>query len=600
MEKLFNENLIVKKLITFTINASLLSGIYLASIHFLDKSSIYENIIASIIAIIVFSVVVEALKDNIESFIDKILYKDNYSKIQILNDFSKKVNNTLDIEQLSDQILETILSTMKIDSVSLLLKENNNYITFQTKGKVSNISDLRLNEESDILKYLKNSDVVTQYQIYKLAYLENDCYKGIGIIVPIRLRENIIGMFILPQRHKGYDKSDIDFLLAIANSSAIAIENAKLYTQIKLESITDSLTKLYNRRYFKDVFENLIENKILDNFSVALIDVDHFKLFNDLYGHYEGDKALKKLGDVLKNFTRPQDIVARYGGEEFAIILPNLSEKDALELLENLRKCIQNEFNSLNDMSKFLTVSIGIANFPRSGITKEDILKKADKALYSAKKRGKNQCVVYEEYENEFRTEDIEGKIENAYFSAVHALAATIDAKDRYTYGHSENVSKYAVKLAKAAGFSKEQIEIVKHAGLLHDVGKIGIPEHILTKPSRLSEEEMEIMKKHVDMSVTIIKHIPNLVKVLPSIICHHERYDGLGYPRKIKGESIPIEGRCLAIADAFDAMTTDRPYRKAMSIEDALREIQKNKSTQFDPYLADIFISLFDKETVI
>jgi len=157
-------------------------------------------------------------------------------------------------------------------------------------------------------------------------------------------------------------------------------------------------------------------------------------------------------------------------------------------------------------------------------------------------------------------------------------------------------VSKYAVELAIAADFDAEQINIVKDSGLLHDIGKIGVPESILTKPTSLTAEEFEIIKKHVDISITIIKHIPSLIKMLPAIMNHHEHYDGTGYPRGIKGENIPIEGRCLCIVDAFDAMTTDRPYRKALSTKQAIVELKKFSGIQFDPKLTEIFVKLVEE----
>jgi putative nucleotidyltransferase with HDIG domain len=190
----------------------------------------------------------------------------------------------------------------------------------------------------------------------------------------------------------------------------------------------------------------------------------------------------------------------------------------------------------------------------------------------------------------------MQGSIRSEYFSAIYALAATIDAKDHYTYGHSENVSGYAVALAEAAGFDAEKTDIVKNAGLLHDIGKVGIPESILTKPDKLTEEEYDIMKRHVDISISIIKHVPGLIKVIPAIMGHHERYDGKGYPRGIVGENIPIEPRCLCIVDAFDAMTTDRPYRKALSVDQAVYELRLYSGTQFDPQLVEFFVKLFEE----
>jgi putative nucleotidyltransferase with HDIG domain len=172
-------------------------------------------------------------------------------------------------------------------------------------------------------------------------------------------------------------------------------------------------------------------------------------------------------------------------------------------------------------------------------------------------------------------------------------LTATIDAKDHITFGHSQRVAKYATAIAEAAGSKSSEIEIIRLAALLHDIGKIGVPENVLTKTSRLTTEEYETMKKHVDLSITIIKYLPSFSKVIPSVIGHHERWDGKGYPRKIAGEAIPFGARCIALADAFDAITSDRQYKINMDTDYAINEIKRNSGTQFDPELTEIFVEL-------
>ena len=177
--------------------------------------------------------------------------------------------------------------------------------------------------------------------------------------------------------------------------------------------------------------------------------------------------------------------------------------------------------------------------------------------------------------------------------ATIYALTAAIDAKDHYTFGHSQRVAQYATAIAKEAGATKEDIEMIRQASLLHDIGKIGIPENILTKFTSLNEEEYEIMKMHVDMSITIIKYLPSFNHVIPAVVGHHERWDGSGYPRRIKGENIPFSARCIAVADAFDAITSNRHYKTHLSIDFALDEIESNAGKQFDPILAKIFVKL-------
>ncbi len=181
----------------------------------------------------------------------------------------------------------------------------------------------------------------------------------------------------------------------------------------------------------------------------------------------------------------------------------------------------------------------------------------------------------------------------------IYALTAAIDAKDHYTFNHSQNVSEYAAALAAAIPLDSEHVEIVRQAGLLHDIGKIGIPESILSKTSRLTDDEMEIMRSHPEGAIAMIRHLPSMNYVIPSVIGHHERWDGHGYPRQLAGEMIPVGARCLCLADSFDAMTSRRSYKEALSVEQALAEIRRNLGTQFDPQLGLLFIRLVEEGTI-
>ncbi|HBS91481.1 MAG TPA: hypothetical protein DEA51_03305 [Erysipelotrichaceae bacterium] len=227
----------------------------------------------------------------------------------------------------------------------------------------------------------------------------------------------------------------------------------------------------------------------------------------------------------------------------------------------------------------------------------KELLSKANTALRFAKLNGKNQSVIYSEEMNDFK---MNGANDEMNMATIYALTAAIDAKDHYTFGHSQRVAKYAVAIATEAKASADEIELIRQASLLHDIGKIGIPESILTKYTRLTDDEYETMKKHVDMSITIIKYLPAFSHVIPAVVGHHERWDGKGYPRRIKGENIPFSARCIAIADAFDAITSDRHYKTYLSVEYAVDEIERNAGTQFDPNLAAIFVQLLREGKMI
>lgn len=235
----------------------------------------------------------------------------------------------------------------------------------------------------------------------------------------------------------------------------------------------------------------------------------------------------------------------------------------------------------------------------------------ADLAVYNAKQGGKDQIVIFRGASDLVpqhlaeRTDAIVDRIERgdgeyrSALSMISALTAAIDAKDHYTYAHSKNVARYAATLAVAAGLNDDQVRTIYAAGLLHDIGKISIPENILNKTGKLEDGEYRVMKDHVNSSIEMIRHLPEMDYLIPAVLGHHERWDGKGYPRGIAGEEIPVSARCLAIADVFDAMTTDRPYRRGLPLEYALEEIRKGAGTQFDPSLAKTFIQLIRSRSI-
>lgn len=617
--KFLQIKLIVKKGIAYSLYTLSLSGLYIVIVFVVEEvmSNIigYNTIASALIIAVLLGFVFQPIKNAIQHGIDRFFYKDKLSHQILLRDFSKITNNILDLEELTDSLLKVVEQGLKPKKVSLILRQcKEEYSFFRCSDNNIYMDELKYSSSHPIVKwFMEGNLLLTIGEIESLPLFtvlwsveKEQLYKmETELIVPIKLREQLIGILVLSEKKSGeaYLQEEMDLLFTLMNNAAVVIDNAKMYEDLKHQAITDGLTKLYNHRYFYEILGKYNNEYIDKRFSVAMIDVDLFKVYNDLYGHSAGDKALIKIAKIIEQSLRKEDFVARYGGEEFAVLFPNIEGKEAMEVIEKIRKEIENSFISSTEVSEFLTISSGVASLSNNREKAEEILECADSAMYIAKRRGRNQSVLYSKNENKRyeenksdRFQEIEDNINSAYFSTVYALAATIDAKDHYTYGHSENVSKYAVALAKAAGFGKEKMEIVKNAGLLHDIGKIGIPENILTKKKSLTSEEYEVMKKHVDMSITIIKHIPNLIKVIPAIISHHEKYDGTGYPRGISGENIPIEGRCLCIVDAFDAMTTNRPYRKALSAKQAILELKKHSGTQFDAKLTELFIRLYEE----
>ncbi|MDD5648048.1 MAG: HD domain-containing protein, partial [Dehalococcoidia bacterium] len=240
-----------------------------------------------------------------------------------------------------------------------------------------------------------------------------------------------------------------------------------------------------------------------------------------------------------------------------------------------------------------LSVSIGVASWPGDGTTLDELCYAADMALYYAKRTGQNRTSIASRTLFSLNEPSVSVNSEAEVLSTIYALAATLEARDKFTYGHSRRVSRYAVAVAEKLNLAPEQVTLVSAAALLHDIGKVGIPDSVLNKSEKLLDEEWELLKQHPRLSATIVGHVPSLSACLAAVRHHHERWDGGGYPAGLKGEAIPIEARILCVTDAFEAMISERPYRTALTFKQAVAELEKCAGTQFDPNIVRTFIPI-------
>jgi diguanylate cyclase (GGDEF)-like protein/putative nucleotidyltransferase with HDIG domain len=318
-----------------------------------------------------------------------------------------------------------------------------------------------------------------------------------------------------------------------------------------------------------------------------MLDLDGFKDYNDRFGHTNGDAVLKSLGRRLTLSLRKSDTAFRYGGDEFAIVLPETDASKSRKMVDRIRyewlKAPKSEAPLMEESR--LTFSAGIAQFPQNAQTADGLVFLADTALYRSKREGGHKSALVSELGTL-----ASGSVDRETLDHVYALAATVDARDPYTYGHSKRVAAIAEMIGGAARLPPDDLAHLRGAALLHDIGKVGVPDSTLGKPGKLTEDEWEVIRKHCDEGARIVSHVKALEALVPLIRHHHEWYDGSGYPGGLAGERIPVGARIIAIADAYDTMTTRRPYRAPVSREEAIEELRRCSGTQFDAVLVGSF----------
>jgi diguanylate cyclase (GGDEF)-like protein len=370
---------------------------------------------------------------------------------------------------------------------------------------------------------------------------------------------------------------------------------------------TDPLTGLANHRTVMNRLEEELSRcqRTQELCAVLFIDLDHFKQINDTWGHRAGDAVLCETGRRLSKTLRLEDFVGRYGGEEFAIILTDVALDEAKQIAERLQHVLADElfYWEAEDPSLStcisITGSIGIAILREHGNTCETLIEAADGAMYHAKRTGRNRvCVSGEEksFVQHVLEEDPNEHTLDTY--VLQALTAVASAHDGDTSAHSMRMVNMTKETACTLGCSQEEIHLVQLAALLHDIGKVGVPLEILHKPGPLTDDEWSVMRRHPKIGRQILAQAGGKFELLSHItVAHHERWDGKGYPYGLSGETIPLGARILAVADSFDAMTSDRPYRKAMSISHARIELQRCSGNQYDPQVVVAFLQMLDAQ---
>ncbi len=545
---------------------------------------------------------------NYKNVIDSLV---NISNITNPSDFYNKIYSII---------------TQNIDSSFFaigLFKEKSNCINLKLHDKVGNNFSTKVflkDDDNPIVKVFKER--ITKF-VEKKDYLKLSYYKNYSTaILPLISVNKCIGVFIIEDAHANQNTA---LYSLIANHIALVTHNFELMEKSDELINTDSLTLLYNHRGFQEILTNEISRAKINKqqLSVMMLDINNITKINRELGHAKGDEVIKLVAEKVRQNVRESDIAGRYGGDELAIILPNTSSEQAKYVAEyltySLSCCFIDEIGPIK-------VSVGVATYPDCTQDKEKLLILAEQAMYISKAKGykdgmsaiisssdfnfwdnialKSYAEVVSKRHSQlginFEEELIEKFNEDHDISdsriweVATSLAGAIDAKDPYTKGHSTSVSKFSEALARAINLPEKEVERITLGALLHDVGKIGIPESVLKKEGPLSDEEWVIMKQHPVIGYEkVLEPNPNLRDLIPIVKYHHERIDGKGYPEGLSNGDIPLAAKIVAIADTYHALISDRPYRKGMNIEKAFEILEEGAGTQWDADLVRTFIQI-------
>ena len=504
-----------------------------------------------------------------------------------------------------------------------LINEQSNCIDIKSVDRIECVYSSRifLNEESNgIVQTLKSGilSVKADNSFLKIPYLTDVS----SLIIPIASFGKQIGVIVIGDKEID---DRIDFYNLVASYLGLYINNFKLKDMASKNAFLDNLTGLYSHRHFQEVLAKELYDAEINKtpVSVVLFDVNDISKINKEFGHAKGDEIIKTVAEKISTNIKKQDTAGRYGGDEIAVILPGMSTDEAKYLAEYLTYTLS--CCNIDNVGP-IRVSVGVASYPEASVEQDKLLILAEQAMCISKSKGERNGIstivssqdydfwddtalnsfasvlakrhaqiginFEEELVNKFQNEEI--RSQNHLIEVVTSLAGAIDAKDTYTKGHSTSVSRYAVALARAVNLPEKEVERIKLGGLLHDVGKIGIPESVLKKTTGLNDEEWVIMKQHPTIGAEkVLKPNPMLHDLIPIVKYHHEQWNGKGYPEGLKGEEIPYAARIVAVADTYHALISDRPYRKGMSIEKACEILKMGAGIQWDADLVRQFIQI-------
>jgi diguanylate cyclase (GGDEF)-like protein/putative nucleotidyltransferase with HDIG domain len=538
--------------------------------------------------------------------------REREEELSVINNSNVILSSSLDIQESFGAFIEELKKVVDVAWAAIVLIEENKLLTMALSSAemgAYQIGDRVPVEGTGTGWVITQKKPFIEYDLAQEKYFStSEHFLALGMrttgYFPLVAKGRIIGSLIITSKlPNAYGPRHIKLLEQLASQIAMPLENSQLYAKAEKKARVDELTRLLNRRSLDEMLDSEISrhSRYGGAFSLAILDLDGFKFYNDTYGHLAGDGLLQEVGKCIKIAIRTSDFAFRYGGDEFAVLLPQTTLDAALQVVERVRKTIA---DNVKTEKISITTSIGLASWPDDGISHTDIIAAADVTLYRAKRNGGNQSLCAQGPlgalpQEETPAENSEDNVNNKINSLVRVLSEMIDSRSCYANNHSKRVKDYALTLANALKMDKKESAKIEMCALLHDIGKISISQDILNKSGELSEEEWNLFRSHPELGANIVKQIPQLSSCADVILHHHEWYDGTGYPGGLKGSAIPIESRIIGLAEAFVTMISDRSYMRTKTLEESVKELRRFSGLQFDPILVELFISIFEKKDI-